>query len=101
MKIIVGPRRSGKSTDLVHWAATDGLTLVVASLKHIEYIRWMAREMKLPMPDIVCARDIRAWIRGRTTKGFLIDEAALCLQSIAESVPIVGLSMTLDDEARL
>jgi hypothetical protein len=105
MEIIIGTRRTGRTTRLIELAAKDALHIVCRNLPDAKRIAEQAREMDLDIPyPITYERFIRGSMYTRGMKGLLIDDvldllrymnaapiAAVTIESKMENVVLLGV----------
>lgn len=98
MKIIVGERRSGKTTKLIEMCAKQGGYIVCINRHEAQRVLAEAKGMGLKIPLPITFTDIRnqRYCVGGVKKLYL-DNAELFLGSLV-SVPIVAITMTMDEE---
>lgn len=98
MQKIILPRGKGKTTLLIEKAAENQNYIVCRSQKEAARIASIAQEMKLSIPfPITYAEFITKDFYSRGIKGFLIDNADALLQVMADSTPIIAITMTDDN----
>jgi hypothetical protein len=101
MKIILGERCSGKTTNLIAASATTGATIITATNNAKKGIICHAQNMGLtipnPMtlPELVCMSG-----HGRQEKfmekGIIVDDIELVLSRLFYGLPIERVSLTTD-----
>lgn len=73
LSILTAKRQQGKTTHLIKMSAARKGTIIAPTMQNAEYIKMMAKEMKLDIPDPICWSDFL--YHGRGLKGpFLLDE---------------------------
>jgi hypothetical protein len=96
MKIIVAPRRAGKTTQLIKQCAQYKYALIVCNNRRMcEWTFTHAKEIgvDIPMP-ITYDELMRGVYRGKNIDAFLLDNAEIFLRSLTSSVPIVAIAMS-------
>lgn len=99
-ELIVGSRRSGKTTELIKRAATDNLYILTGTTAQARYIFDQAKEMGYDIPFPVTWEDFqRTEFRGSSIKrdGLLIDELEHVLCRVFKHIPIKGVTWTRYD----
>lgn len=97
MEIFTGAKGSGKTTQLIHKAATEYLYIVCADRRRVDSIWSLARELVLDIPfPLTFEEFVGKRFQGRGIRGFLIDDADELLQYLAGGVRVVGFSCTSD-----
>lgn len=94
MKIIYGPRRSGKTTQLIRMAHKHWYYIVVKDMKEARRVSLEAEklEFKIPFP-ITYKEFLGQEFYKNGIKGFLIDNADILLQQLAAG-KLEGYSFT-------
>lgn len=84
-KTIVRPRQSGKTMDLIEYAAENNATIVVPTHRQIKYVTNLAKKMGLniPTPITYTKSDLKGH-RGP----FIVDNAELILADLLGARPI-------------
>ena len=99
MKIIVGPRQSGKSTDLIKRAAAEWLYIVCMHHEDARRLADKARSMCLDIPfPISFAEFLGGRFSGKGINGFIVDNVELLIGQIARGVPVTAISMNGSSE---
>lgn len=99
MKIILGERYSGKTTNLIAASAATGSTIVTAGNNLKTGILCNAKQMGLCIPDPITLRELKDMpSRFRQDKfmenGIIIDDIELMLSSLFYGLPIERVSLT-------
>lgn len=100
MKLVLGPRGSGKTTKLLHQCAENGYVMVVmndhARRNLLQHARQVGIEILRPATyDELLRGDI---LRGRKVQGIMIDDLELFLTGLMPRLPVIGVSATMDVE---
>jgi hypothetical protein len=99
MEIISRPRQQGKTTDLIKYAAENFNYIVCNSIKEVERVARLAKELKLDIPypvtydEVLCGR-----YYGRGIKGFAIDNAEQFIQAAVKDVKVNAMTITLEKD---
>lgn len=98
MRYILGPRGSGKTTELIRLSAEHGYYIVCANRYVVRHIRNLALDMGLNIPtpityDTLMNSDFG---RGRRVPGILIDDLGVFLMSLLPHAPVIAGSDTPD-----
>lgn len=97
MEIILKPRNSGKTTELIKKSAESGHYIVCYNMKEVAAIAKHARELNLNIPfPLTYDEFFRKQYHAKGIKGFLIDNAELLLQEMTR-VKIYALTITSND----
>lgn len=95
MNIIVQPRQTGKTTELIKKSAETGYYIVCDTHAMAQYTFKIAQDLKLNIPLPITSKE---FIEGRFSsfgiKGFLIDNAEFILSRLAKGVKIDTITMT-------
>lgn len=96
MQLIRRVRRGGKTTEAIKLAAEKSATIVCASATIAKTYSARAREMGLDIPPPIGVDEFldRRATRGRSIPGFIIDDADLLLQRLAQHVPVIAATVT-------
>lgn len=81
--VISGARGTGKTTELIAYAAAEQLTIVTADARLASYTARMARDMGVRIPSLITWRELErygGYYRG--TPGLAIDDLDLCVQQM-------------------
>lgn len=79
--VISGARGTGKTTELIAYAAAERLTIVTANHILVRNVDRMARNLGLRIPGAITWRELVAGeLRGRPVPGLAIDDLDLCIQ---------------------
>jgi hypothetical protein len=104
MKVIIRPRRAGKTVEAIKLAAEHGYYIVVPNQVQARDVMKRAQEMSLNIPlPITWNEFTHQQYYGRHIKGFVIDNLDMCLRSMS-SVPIELVTLnvvTLNDDEPL
>ncbi len=96
MKVIIGKRRSGKTTKLIRRCAEEGGTIVCLNQNDATRIADMARGMELQIPLPITYNEFRnGEYYGAGIKLFHMDNVEMFLQSLT---PVRIATITLTDE---
>lgn len=92
--IVIKPRQSGKTHDLIVKAAEDNLYIICANHQSVQNVADMAKKMgvKIAYP-LTMAEFIERRYHGNGMKGFLVDDIDRCLNQIS-TIPVYGFSAT-------
>lgn len=95
MRIISEPRGGGKTTKLVKLSARNWIPIICWCPQHVDYVKVIAKELDLEIPDPILFDNIRDVhrIRGRWFRQIYVDDADLLLQKITWCT-IEGMSVT-------
>ncbi len=80
MRIIAGPRCSGKTTALIQESAETGVPIIAPSMAMANYIKTIAKEQGMDIPEPTSINKIVNH-GGRPGK-YLIDELEMCLRQL-------------------
>jgi len=98
MKIIGGPRASGKTYQLITLSAESGFYIVCGNRKQAAQIAQAAKERNLAIPFPLTFREFRGCeYYGRGIRGLLIDNADDLLNEIGDGL-VKGMSVTYRHE---
>lgn len=89
----IGPRYSGKTTSLLKLAAEKGYILVEPNYYMAEYVRNMAKELKLKGVQIISAHEMLYHLPVHLSQKYLIDELEMFLHKLG----VAGYSDLADD----
>lgn len=92
MEIIMGSRRSGKTTKLIEMCAENGGYIVCISRHHAHGIAQMARAMKLKIPQSITFDEFISKQYYAQERLYIDDADALL--SMLSRVPVVAITMT-------
>lgn len=104
MDLIYKPRMSGKTTELIQRAAKDWLYIVCLNRREVERVAEEASRMGQDIPFPITFKE---FVRGEFSskhgriKGFLIDNVDVMLAHAARGVPVVAVTMTLEEPVKL
>lgn len=94
MKVIIGPRATGKTTKLIEIAAEGFYYIVCRTKEHSGLIFQEAKRMELDIPFPITFDEFRnGRFHGKGIRGFVIDDAEVLLQYLAGSVPVKAVSL--------
>lgn len=101
MKIILGERCSGKTTNLIAASATTGATIITATGNAKKGIIYHAKNMGLKIPDPMTLQELNGitdpYIRENLMKkGIIVDDIELMLSRLFYGLPIERVSLTTD-----
>lgn len=99
MKIILGERCSGKTTNLIAASATTGATIITATVNAKKGIICHAQDMRLTIPNPMTLRELAGMSRHDRhekfmEKGIIVDDIELMLSSLFYGLPIERVSLT-------
>lgn len=85
-EIIVGERKSGKSTELIKISAERQIPIIVQSQKQVDFIMDMAKRMNFKIPKPLSARQ---WLNQKDSslmrRGALVDEVQAVIETLLGS----------------
>lgn len=92
MFIILKHRGEGKTRDLILRSDETGYRIITSTSKQVEYIKKMAHEMGVIIPDPM---DIRSYIscNNYVDEGVLMDEINYCLDTLF-NCPVDTITLT-------
>lgn len=97
MKIIMGDRRTGKTTELIKMSAETGAVIVTPTSQNKKYIFELAKERGLEIPPPITHYQFLER-RGNCDKQlYLIDEAQCMIQNLMGGVVAMSLDTTAAD----
>ena len=82
MNIYISGRQFGKTTMLIKESAKTGATIAVATYHMAKYVKDMAAEMSLEIPELVTYAEIFRTYREGKTKRYLVDELQMMLSQL-------------------
>jgi hypothetical protein len=86
MKIIMGGRASGKTTEVIKESAEKGFYIVCPTIRHAQSIFCKAKEMGLNIPyPLTIEEFIDRKYYGKNIKGFIFDDLDTSLQIITHA----------------
>lgn len=98
MKVILKPRQSGKTTEIIKEAAKDFSYIVCEDPDRCQKISAMAKGLDLDIPFPITYREfIDGRFYGNGVRGFVIDNTDSLLRQIARGVSIGAISITQDE----
>ena len=80
MRLITGPRCSGKTTTLIEESAQTGVPIIAPSMRMANYISMLAKEQGLDIPEPTSINKVVN--RGGRPGKYLIDELEMCLRQL-------------------
>jgi len=80
MRLIAGPRCSGKTTTLIEESAQTGIPIIAPSMGMANYISMLAKEQGLEIPEPTSINKVVN--RGGRPGKYLIDELEMCLRQL-------------------
>lgn len=90
LSILAAKRQQGKTIHLIKMSAAGEGTIIAPTMQNAKYIKTMAKEMKLDIPDPICWGDFLQ--HGRGLKGpFLLDELGSVLAILNIKVATVDV----------
>ena len=97
LKVILGGRRSGKTTKLIQLAAETGATMVVLHRRRCDQLKQMAKDMGIEIKTPITFGDYMRpeFHRGREYSGFVIDDLEILLDGGC-SAPVIAVSATAE-----
>jgi len=98
MRLITGPRCSGKTTTLMEESARTGVPIISPSMGMANYISMLAKEQGLDIPEPTSINKIVNH-GGRPGK-YLIDELEMCLRQLGIDPIAVTICDGSDTKAR-
>jgi cobalamin biosynthesis protein CobD/CbiB len=97
MKIIIGARRSGKSTELIQRAVDEGGFIVTDSSQSAYRLVEMAKEMGIHLSLPVTYEEfLQERYRGLGVSLFHIDDIERFVQYVARGVTVATITLTLE-----
>lgn len=94
MRLIIGGRQAGKTTQLIQMSAENGYYIVVPTQRDAAWVAEQARQMELDIPfPLTFDEFVQHRYYGKGIKGFLIDNADLLWQYIAGYVKVVAAAI--------
>lgn len=94
MKLITGPRCSGKTTALIEESARTGIPIISPTRAMAEYVRRMAEDYGLDIPAPVSIGEVVK--QGGKQGKYLVDELGLCLSVLG--VEVVTATVCVKEE---
>lgn len=93
--LIARPRRSGKTTDLIHFAHAHDLAIVCAH-ECTPYVVALAAKLECPV-RVFTWRDLQTGVVKRARpKGIVFDDIDHVLRLVADGVRVFGGAMTIE-----
>lgn len=80
MRLITGPRCSGKTTALIEESARTGIPIIAPSMGMANYISMLSKEQGLDIPEPASINKVVN--RGGHPGKYLIDELEMCLRQL-------------------
>ena len=80
MRIIIGPRCSGKTTSLIQVSADTGIPIIAPTMAMANYIKQIAKEYELDIPEPTSINKVVN--QGGRPGKYLIDEMEMCLRQL-------------------
>ncbi len=91
MKAFVGPRQTGKTTELIKVAEKHFAYIVCADYKRARHVQGLAIEMGMDIPFPITHAE---FLHGRFSRGgikaFIVDDVECMLRELARGVPVVA-----------
>lgn len=84
MKVIVGPRCSGKTTSLIQVSADTGIPIIAPTMAMANCIKQTAKEYGLDIPEPTSINKVVN--QGGRPGKYLIDELEMCLRQLGIDV---------------
>ena len=98
MRIIAGPRCSGKTTALIQESAETGVPIIAPSMAMANYIKMIAKEQGMDIPEPTSINKIVN--HGGRPGEYLIDEVEMCLRQLGINPIAVTMWDGSDAKAR-
>ncbi len=98
MRIIAGPRCSGKTTALIQESAETGVPIIAPSMAMANYIKMIAKEQGMDIPEPMSINKIVN--KGGRPGEYLIDEVEMCLRQLGINPIAVTMWDGSDAKAR-
>ena len=95
MRMIIGPRCSGKTTSLIQVSADTGIPIIAPTMTMANHIKQIAKEYGLDIPEPTSINKIVT--QGGKPGKYLIDELEMCLRQLGIDVEC-GVICTKDEE---
>ncbi len=80
MRMIIGPRCSGKTTSLIQVSADTGIPIITPTMAMANYIKQMAKEYGIDIPEPTSINKVVN--QGGRPGKYLIDELEMCLRQL-------------------
>jgi diaminopimelate decarboxylase len=97
MKVILRPRATGKTEELIRLAAEHGAYIVCRSLDEASRIKSISSDMCLDINlPITYSEFFERRYHRRGIKGFLIDDVDEFVQRLSQ-VPVLGVTLSMSD----
>lgn len=102
MTIVLGDRRSGKTTELIKLSHKHDLIIVTFSRNMLREYKVMAKRMELTIPDPITVNDLQSADKmSGFDKDVIIDELDLCFDELlkySKYINIKGFSVDTTDD---
>lgn len=95
MRLITGPRCSGKTYALIKESAQSGIPIIAPTMMMAEFVKKTARELEMDIPEPMSINKIVN--QGGRPGKYLIDELELCLMQLG--IDPVMVTACVDEEA--
>ena len=99
MRLIIGPRHSGRTTQLIQLCSQLGGTvrIIVPNATQKENIKGLAREMGVEIPEPVIIDRLKLQRYGDNTQGYLIDNLDQILIRLTGGLPVFVATMESEE----
>jgi len=98
MKIKLGGRGSGKTTEMIKLAHETDSLIICHNEAAARYAKGLAKSLEIDIiPPISLTKILHGSMKGSSVRKVIIDNAELCLKSLFVGVEIKGISMTEED----
>jgi len=98
-KVLYLPAGAGKTTLLIKESAATGFTMVVRDERFAQHIKREAKYKGLDIPDPITYHEFIQWdYKGKSITGFLIDDVADLLKSLAGIIPIATITIRTEND---
>lgn len=89
MRMIIGPRCSGKTASLIQVSADTGIPIIAPTMAMANHVKQMAKEYELDIPEPTSINKIVN--RGGKPGKYLIDELEMCLRQLGIDAECVAI----------
>lgn len=94
MKVIRGPRQSGKTNELIKLASANRAYMVVFSYAEAQRVARLALEMKTPISFPITYEEFaKGEFYGKGIAGFVVDDVEDLLRYMARGAEMIGYSV--------
>ena len=102
MKLLNRKRNTGKSTQLVYASEITRCPIVVSTISHKEYIKYLAKELGCNIPEPINTLDPSS-LKGRkdVENGVLIDDAEYFIGNALKTCfpcPVIAATISYEDK---